>query len=254
MPERNRPNQHPAQLCVGCFFCADLQFSPFPAYNTAMDFSKTRLKKLGKRAAATAASLLAAFSLALGGVVDSPDELFSGAPQTAQVVLCASAQDVCIEESAPAAPVKKERLRDKLRRLFLAQPSIVRGVVLLPFWAAGKVLMTLFTLLFTALSPILQVILGVILNAALLFGLFLIVLKLLFPNLRLRDFLTKRNILLLAIGSLALSATDAILRAFWEDYRPISIAIKLSVGLLVLSLLCWRIFGKRLQQKATQAT
>ena len=44
--------------------------------------------------------------------------------------------------------------------------------------------------------------------------------------------LTKRNIILLMVGSLLLSATDAILRAFWEDYRPISIAIKLGVGLM----------------------
>jgi hypothetical protein len=101
---------------------------------------------------------------------------------------------------------------------------------------------------------VLQSLLGVVLNAALLFGLFLIVLKLLFPNLRLRDFLTKRNILLFTIGSLVLSATDAILRAVWEDYRPVSIAIKLVVGLLILSLLCWRIFGKRLQHKIAQAT
>jgi hypothetical protein len=218
-----------------------------------MDFSKAKLKKFGKQAAATAAGLLAAFSLALGGMVDSPNELFSGAPQAAQVVLCASAQDDCVEETSPATPAK-ERLRDKLRRLFLAQPSIVRGVVLLPFWAVGKVLLTLFSLLFTALSPVLQILLGVVLNAALLFGLFLIVLKLLFPNLRLRDFLTKRNILLFTIGSLVLSATDAILRAVWEDYRPVSIAIKLVVGLLILSLLCWRIFGKRLQHKIAQAT
>ena len=220
-----------------------------------MDLSKAQLKKLGKRAAATAAGLLAALSLALGSVVDSPDELFSGAPQAAQVVIAAAEDDERIAAaSAPAEPAQKERLRDKLRRLFLAQPSAVRGVVLLPFWAAGKVLLSLLSLLFTALSPVLQVLLGVLLNAALLFGLFLIVLKLLFPNLRLKDLLTKRNILLLTIGSLVLSATDAILRAVWEDYRPISIAIKLGVGLLVLSLLCWRIFGKRILPKLAPAT
>ena len=219
-----------------------------------MDFSKAQLKKLGKRVAATTAGLLAALSLALGGIIDSPDELFSGAPQATQVVLCASAQDDCADEIAPAEPAKKERLRDRLRRLFLAQPSVVRGVVLLPFWAFGKALLALFSLLFAALNPVLQILLGVLLNALLLFGLFLIVLKLLFPNLRLRDLLTKKNILLLVAGSLLLSAADAILRAVWDDYRPISIAIKLAVGLLVLSLLCWRIFGKRVLPKIVQAT
>lgn len=210
-----------------------------------MKVSLDQLKKLGKRTAATAVGLLAAASLALGGLVDSPDELFSGTPQAAQVVLCAAAQDDCAQKAISAEPAKKERLRDKLRRLFLSQPSVVRGIVLLPFWAIGKVLIGLLSLLFTALSPVLQIILGVLLNALLLFGLFLIVLKLLFPNLRLRDLLTKRNIILLVAGSLLLSITDRVLRTFWEDYRPISIAIKLAVGLIVLSLLAWRIFGKR---------
>lgn len=220
-----------------------------------MKMTAQQLKKLVKKAAATAAWLFAAAALALGSVVDTPDELFSGTPQAVQVVLAATQEDDCTSEAhAYAGPVKKERLRDKLRRLFLAQPSVVRGVMLLPFWAIGKVLIGLLSLLFAALNPALQIILGVLLNAILLFGLFLVALKLLFPNLRLRDLLTKRNILLLAAGSLLLSATDAILKAFWEDYRPVSIAIKLILGLTTLSLLCWRIFGKRLQKKIALAT
>lgn len=220
-------------------------------YNTRMQITKEQLKKFGKKAAATAAGLLAAAALALGGVIDSPDELFTGTPQAAQVVIAAAEEDERTAEKAVAAePAQKERLRDKLRRLFFAQPSAVRGVVLLPFWAIGKVLIGLFSLLFTALSPFFQVILGVLLNALLLFGLFVLVFKLLFPHLSLRKFLTKRNIILLTVGSLLLSATDAILRAYWEDYRPISIAVKLGVGLIVLSLLAWRIFGKRIQKEA----
>ncbi len=217
----------------------------FTTYNSSMKRTQDQLRKFGKRAAATAAGVLAALSLTLGAVVDSPDELFSGTAQTAHAVYCVSAQEDCAQDASPTEPAKKERLRDKLRRLFFSQTSFVRGAVLLPFWAVGKVLFSLISLLFTALSPILQIILGVLLNALLLFGLFLIVLKLLFPNLKLRDLLTKRNIILLAIGSIFLSVTDILLKTFWEDYRPISIALKLVAALLVLSLLCWRIFGKR---------
>lgn len=219
----------------------------------SMRLSSAQLKKAGKRFTATAAGLLAAISLALGGVVDSPEELFSGSPQAAQAVYCVPAQDECSQELSPAEPAEKERLRDKLRRLFLAQPSVMRGVALLPFWAIGKVLLHLLSLFFTSLSPILQVILGLVFNALLLFGLFLVVLKLLFPNLRLRDFLTKKNILLLTAGSLLLSITDNLLKIFWEDYRPISLAIKLGVALIVVSLLCWRILGKRFPKIAAQA-
>ena len=218
-----------------------------------MNLTKEKLKKIGKQAAKTVAGLLAAASLALGGIVDAPEELFTGAP-AAQVVRCDTGADDCLTTAATSASDHKERLRDKLRRLFLSQPSIVRGIVLLPFWAIGKALLALCSLLFTALSPVLQIILSVLLNALLLFGLFLIVLKLLFPNLRLRDLSTKRNIILLSIGSILLSVTDAILRTYWEDYRPISIAVKLAVGLIVITLLCWRIFGNRIKRELNIAT
>ena len=220
-----------------------------------MKITSQQLKKLGKKAAATTAGIFAAAAIALSSIVDAPEELFSGAPQAAQVVIAAAEEDErTAEKTVAAEPSQKERLRDKLRRLFFAQPSVVRGVVLLPFWAIGKVLIGLFSLLFTALSPFFQILLGVLLNALLLFGLFVLIFKLLFPHLSLRKFLTKRNIILLTVGTLLLAATDAILKTVWEDYRPISIAVKLGVGLIVLSLLAWRIFGKRSPHKLTQAT
>ena len=209
-----------------------------------------QLRKFGKKAATAVIGVAAAAALAIGALVDSPEELFQGTTQ-AQVVMAAVEEEERTGAKATAAePAQKETLRDKLRRLFLGHASVVRGVILLPLWAVGKVLLAFVSLLFTALSPVLQLILGVLLNAALLFGLFALVLKLLFPNLRLRDFFTKRNIFLLAAGSLLLSITDAVLRTYWEDYRPISIAIKLGVGLLVLALLSWRIFGKRIKKAA----
>jgi hypothetical protein len=237
--------QHPA-LLGGMLFSRT--FADFSAaeYNFIMKLSNEQLKKLGKRAAAAAVGIVAALSLALGGVADSPDELFSGAPQSAHVIAAkADAMDT-------AAPEKKPTLRDRLRRLFLSQPSVVRGIVLLPLWAAGKALIWLLSALFAALSPVLQVILGVLLNAALLFGVFALIYKLLFPDKKLRDFLTKRNVILFVSGAILLSLTDTVLRIFWEDYRPVSVAVKLVAGLVVLALLSWRIFGKRLVKQAAQ--
>jgi hypothetical protein len=211
--------------------------------------STPQLQKLGKKTLAVCAGVVAACSLALGSLASTPDELFSGVPQVAPVVAAKSVDDSATPKPAEKNESKKQsRFRSWLNSVFFSQPSVVRGVVLLPFWAVGKVLLALLSLLFTALSPILQILLGILLNAALLFGLFALLLKLLFPNLRWRDIFTKRNILLLTIGSVLLSVADTVLRAYWEDYRPISIAIKLGFALVILSLLCWRILGKR--QKA----
>ena len=202
------------------------------------------MKKTGKKTLAAVVCVIAAAALSLGSLVDSPEELFRGAPQAALVAIDVG-EDGERSGVKAAEPAQKEKLRDKLRRWFLGQPSFLRGVVLLPLWAVGKTLFTLLSLLFAALSPVFQIILSVLLNALLLFGLFALALKLLFPNLRLGDLFTKRNIILLTAGSLLLSVADAVLRRVWADYRPISIAIKLAVALLVLTLLSWRIFGKR---------
>ncbi len=203
-----------------------------------MEISSLQLKRLGRKALAFAMGVTAAAALATASIADSPAELFSGAPQT-QVVT------IAVSDESRALSAGKESLRERLRRLFLAQPSVVRGVVLLPLWAVGKALLGLFGLLLAALNPVLQGVLGVLLNAALLFGLFALVYKLIFPNKRLRNLFTKRNILLIAGGALLLSVADAAMRVFWEDYRPVSIAIKLTLGLAVLALISWRAFGKR---------
>ncbi len=210
-----------------------------------MQIATKQMKRLGRKALVLVIGVTAAVALANASIAGSPAELFSGAPQ-AQVVILAA------DDESRALSAGKESLRDRLRRFFLAQPSILRGVLLLPLWTVGKALLALIGLLLTALNPVLQAALGLLLNAALLFGLFTLVYKLIFPNKRLRDLFTKRNILLLAGGALLLSATDAVLRMFWDDYRPVSIAIRLTAGLCVLALLSWRIFGKRAPRKLFQ--
>ena len=212
-----------------------------------------QLRRYGKRALAVCAGVVAACSIALGSLASTPDELFSGVVPVASVAAQSSS------EASPSKPAEKDessqqsRFRGWLRSVFFSQPSVVRGIVLLPFWAVGKVLIALCSLLFAALSPPLQFLLGMLLNAALLFGLFAILLKLLFPNLRWRDLFTKRNILLLSIGSLLLSLADAVLRTYWADYRSIRVAILLGVALVILSLLCRRILGKRKKPAAVTA-
>jgi len=197
---------------------------------------------LKRKAVATTAGVFAACSIAVASLTSSPSDLFNGADaETQQVAL----SDERLLKTATSGPSAWERLRVRLRGVFLAQPSVVRGLILLPFWTAGKLLIMLVSALFGALSPVWQALLGVLLNALLIFGLFAGGYKLLFPNKKLKDFLTKRNIVLLSAASLVLAAADAVLRTYWDDYRPVSLAIKLGIGLFLLILLSWRIYGKR---------
>lgn len=206
------------------------------------------LKRHGKKssfkrkAVATTAGVFAACSIAVASLTSSPSDLFGGADaETQQVAL----SDERLLKAVNSEPSVWQRLRVRLRGVFLAQPSVVRGLILLPFWTAGKLLILLVSALFGALSPVWQVLLGVLFNALLIFGLFAGGFKLLFPNKKLKAFLTKRNVVLLSAASVLLAATDAVLRIYWDDYQPISLAIKLAVGLFLLILLSWRIYGKR---------
>jgi len=217
-----------------------------------MKIETAAISKLARRAAAVAAGVAAAFAVALAAIVPAPAELFHGDPVPADPAQTEDANRRT--ESASGAPSRFGRARARIRRLFLARPSAVRGLALLPLWAVGKALLVLLTTLFSALSPVWQALLGVLLNALLLFGLFAGIYKLLFPNKRFRDFFTKRNIILLSCASVLLGAADAILRAYWEDYRPISIAVKLVLALVVLILLSRRIYGGRGPWSVTAAS
>ena len=208
---------------------------------------KSKPNRFGKKVLACCLGFTLACSVALSSFVASPGDLFGGISQAAPIVAAApeTKQAKCSSETQYAASARKERLRDRLRRFFLSQTSVLQGILLLPFWIAGKTTLFLLNLFFPALGTILQPVLGVFFHAALLFGLFLLICKLLFPNVPFRKFFTKRNVLLLFVSAAVLGVADAILRAQWEDYRPIRILIQLCLAGLVFSLLCWRILNTR---------
>ncbi len=206
-----------------------------------MDREPKKFAKLGKKALAAAAALVAACSVALAVIAPAPADLSGESAPVAAI-----AQALPVEEIADAeTPRRRERFRARLSRAFLARPSALRGLILLPFWALGKALLALFSALLPALSPLWQALLGVLLNALLLFGLFAALYRLIFPDRPLHALFTKRNVLLLAGGAALLAAADAVLRAYWADYRPISVAIKLILALAVLIALSRRIHGRR---------
>ena len=66
-----------------------------------------------------------------------------------------------------------------------------------------------------------------------------------FPNKKLRDLLTKRNLLWMAVSALLLTAADMLLKTWYEPYAKVRSLILLVLALVLLSLLAWRILYKR---------
>ena len=144
-------------------------------------------------------------------------------------------------EKAPA-PTKAELFREKV----ISLPAPVKGLVLLPLWTVGAIANYALSLLLSLFAKVFGgSILTFLFQFALLFGLFALALKLLFPNKKLRDLLTKKNLLWMAVSALVLTAADMLLKTWYEPYAKVRSLILLVLALILLSLLAWRILYRR---------
>lgn len=218
---------------------------------------KAEAKKKLRSAAYKAAGTVTAAGMLLNGTVDG-SELLTSPTEKAQSAGAAHVQygqapvytvtGKRVEE-APA-PTPKELLREKV----LSLPAPVKGLVLLPLWTIGAVANYAFSLL---LSLFVKVFGGSVLTFlfqfAVIFGLFALALKLLFPNRKLKDLLTKKNILWMAIAALVLTTADMLLKTWYEPYAKVRALVLLVLALILLSLLAWRILYKRKLKEPREA-
>ena len=131
----------------------------------------------------------------------------------------------------------------KFRQAVLRLPSSVRLLIITPLWALGTALMTAVTILWNVIfsSPLGAFIASFAVGFAVLFGLFAITAKMLFPNLPLRKLLSKRNILVLGIAALLLSIIDSWAPNYWQHYPAAAAAVKLGIAVFVIGVISYRI-------------
>ena len=147
------------------------------------------------------------------------------------------------------APTKAELLRERIAAL----PAPVKGLVLLPLWTLGAIANYALSLLLSLFAKVFGgSILTFLFQFALLFGLFALALKLLFPRKKLKDLLTKKSLLGMALAALALTTADMVLKTWYEPYAKVRALILLILALILLSLLAWRILYRR-KRPAPQA-
>ncbi|MBQ3159731.1 MAG: hypothetical protein IJQ45_08040 [Clostridia bacterium] len=210
---------------------------------------KTDTKKKLKSAAIKAAGTVTAAGMLLNAAVE-PEDLLTSRPQKAVTPDAAHIQYGSVPvytvqgatpEKAPA-PTKAELFREKV----ISLPAPVKGLILLPLWTLGAIANYALSLLLSLFAAVFGgSVLTFLFQFALIFGLFALVLKLLFPHKKLKDLLTKRNLLWMAISALVLTAADMLLKTWYEPYAKIRALILLVLALILLSLLAWRIVYKR---------
>lgn len=198
-------------------------------------------KKTAKRAAAGA---VAAASLLVNTAVADPASLLKPADESAP-----DPSHVCVVEGTEHRSYILETdryepytLRERICVRMQSLPLPVRALVLLPLWGAGELLITLLTTLWN--SPVGQIVLHFLLEAALLIGLFVLVWRLLFPNVPVRKLFSRKKLPWLIGGALLITVADALLRYYWEPWKVWRIVLLAAVGFVVLLLLYHRILDK----------
>ena len=131
----------------------------------------------------------------------------------------------------------------KFRQAVLSLPSAVRLILITPLWALGTALMTAVTFLWNIIfaSPLGAFIASFAVGFAVLFGLFAVTAKMLFPNVPLRKLLSKRNILVLGIAALLLSVIDWLAPTYWQQYPIYAAAVKFGIAAFVIGVMAYRI-------------
>ena len=217
-----------------------------------METSKqAETKKKLKSAAIKAAGTVTAAGMLLNATVE-PEELLTNKEQKAESasaahIETAKAPTYTVKgrkaEPAPApAPTKGELIRERI----IALPAPVKGLVLLPLWTVGAIANFALSLLLSLFAKVFGgSVLTFLFQFALIFGLFALALKLLFPNKKLKELLTKRNLLGMAVAALILTTADMLLKTWYEPYEKVRSLILLVLALVLLSLLAWRILYKR---------
>ena len=217
-----------------------------------METSKqTETKKKLKSAAIKAAGTVTAAGMLLNATVE-PEELLTSKEQKAESasaahIETAKAPTYTVKgrkaEPAPApAPTRGELNRERI----IALPAPVKGLVLLPLWTVGAIAnFALSSLLSLFMKVFGGSVLTFLFQFALIFGLFALALKLLFPNRKLKELLTKKNLLGMAVAALILTTADMLLKTWYEPYEKVRSLILLVLALVLLSLLAWRILYKR---------
>ncbi len=131
----------------------------------------------------------------------------------------------------------------RFKQAVLSLPSSVRLLIITPLWAIGTAMMTVVSFLWNIIfsSPLGAFIASFAVGFAVLFGLFAVTAKMLFPDVPLRKILSKRNVLVLGIAALLLAVIDWLAPMYWHQYPAVAAAVKLGTGAFVIGVICYRV-------------
>ena len=173
-----------------------------------MNRKKKGLKRKAKIAAATT---MVSASILLGAAMEDPYDLINSNDDDSNHIVIEDKQNISVVEAM-------------IHRI----PLIIRVLLLIPMWIAGNLLLKL-------LDPLKSFFLQWLFTFLIMTVCFVIAVKLLFPNTKLSEILTKKNLIILTISSLGITIINTYLTITNSDYRKYTLLIRFVVGLMTLT-------------------
>lgn len=219
-------------------------------YNCSMKDDKTQKKTSKKiKAAGAAAAALIAASAATAEAFDSIDDIARSAaviPPRAETVQMAEGNAGSDRADGEDAAAEKEKgLRAMIRRRILSLPGSLRTVVGTPLYALGCIVLQLADLLWLhLLSPIAGTVLKYIILASVIFAAAAVVLKLLYPEIKLRELFNAKNIAGILAATAVIFGLENVLDIVWPGHMPLTRLLLYSCGLVICTALLSLILKK----------
>ncbi len=193
-----------------------------------------RWKKRGTKALMGLVALVASASVALAGFFSEPAALLDRDIRIPSPQVDVMVYDDDDEGDENQQNKEETSFREKAKSFILRIPWAIRSTVGVAMWSLGWVILKMLSLVWVGvLSPLVGFLVKCLLTILLFAAVITVVLKLLFPWLKLKDIFNKKNLLFLIGISILLNLCDVILPMFWDEYKNVRNIVMLCLYLVI---------------------
>ena len=190
---------------------------------------------------------LTTFSVTLGALFESAEELKQNYPKTPKAVI-ESINDYS-EDNLENSEVH-DSFKERLKKLIYRIPVKIRTIFFVPLWAIGHILISLLEILFQNIFiPIVSQIGGFLVETAIILLIAAICIKIMFPDMPWSKIFSRKFILSVLIGSLVIRIVDLVLPHFIDNYKTYRMIIKFVIGLIATGIILKPFIKKKLENR-----
>ena len=174
-----------------------------------------------KKLIATLAAAIAGIGVLISGAYDTPDDMFTNNEVSDK-------NHIVIEASTSVKEKEKAPLISRI-------PFLVKAIFAVPLWLLGTIVIELIDkFLKITFLPLLKYIILWILLFLIIMGIIVLIIKLLFPEMKIRDIITRKMIMTVAAGTLVMLLITILLPMAYKPYENYKYVGLFAMGLVLI--------------------